>query len=117
MLDFKLPLLPLAEVNWLWAMVLFLIFGGGTMVVKMLENMNRTRVELAQLRAQQQTGEGSQREIQALRDELRIVREQLGDLKETATEYDISFDTSLQRMERRVAMLEQVNQEQQRLGG
>jgi hypothetical protein len=115
-MEIRVPALLLAEVDWVWGMVLFLIFGGGGVIVKVLENMNRTRLEMAQLRAQQQGGEGMQREIHALRDELIQVRTQLQDLKDTTTQYDLSIDTALQRIDRRVQTIESNQQEQQRIG-
>ncbi|HSV75295.1 MAG TPA: hypothetical protein VLH79_16185 [Chthonomonadales bacterium] len=39
--------------------------------------------------------------------EIRSLREQLEGLRDTTTRYDVSFDTALQRMETRMARLEQ----------
>lgn len=113
-MNFLFPPLAFSSGDLIGLVAVFLIFGGGTAMVKLFENMNRTRIDLAQLRTQQQGGEGLQREIHALRDELTMVREQLRELKDTTTQYDISFDTALQRIDRRVTNIEQENQ--QRLG-
>ncbi len=113
-MQFLVPPFAMSSGDLIGLVAVFLIFGGGSALVKLLENRNRTRIELAQLRSQQQGGEGLQREVHALRDELAMVREQLRDLKDTTTQYDISFDTALQRMDRRMGIIEQDNQ--QRLG-
>jgi len=108
-----LPFMPLANLEEIAipALAIFFIFGGGGLVRYVIENMNKTRVELAQLRSQQQTGQGSSQDIAALRAEIAALREQITDLRDTTTQYDLSFDTALQRMERRVEQMEQ----QQRL--
>lgn len=49
---------------------------------------------------------GEQTDQNVLR-ELRVVKEQLADLRDTTTRYDLSFDTALQRLEGRMASLEQ----------
>ena len=66
-----LPLPPLAmsSGDLIGLVAVFLIFGGGSAMVKLFESRNRTRIELAQLRSQQQGGEHLQREVHALRDE------------------------------------------------
>lgn len=40
-------------------------------------------------------------------DELREVKRQLSELRETTTTYDLSFDTALQRLESRIGSVEQ----------
>lgn len=102
------PLIPLAyvDMNWLVPVTMFFfIFGGGGMVRKIIESMNRTRVEMAQLRSQQQ-GSASSQELAALRDDVSALRRELQQLRDTSTQYDISFDSALQRMESRVEFLE-----------
>ena len=112
-MPFGLPFMPLADwtENVIGLVAVFLIFGGGGLVRYVIENMNRTRVELAQLRSQQTTDRGSAHDIEALRAEVAALRAQIMELRDTTTQYDLSFDTALQRMERRVEQMEQ----QQRL--
>lgn len=107
--------LPLASGDWVGAIVVFLIFGGGGMMVKIFETMSRSRVEIAQLRAGQQTSASNSQEIGALREEVRMLREELRTTRDTTSQYDLSFDTALQRMERRVEHIEQ--QQRQQIGG
>jgi signal transduction histidine kinase len=104
---------PLAEVNWVLLIMFFFIFGGGGLIIEMLKNINKTRVEMAQLRAQQQLGNTNGSEIRELREEVRHLREELKGLQDTTTQYDISFDSALQRMERRVETIEQKERQQQ----
>ena len=75
-----LPISPpyLAFSDWVGLLVVFLIFGGGGVLAKIVESINRSRAEFAALRAE------------------------LASLRDTTTQYDLSFDTSLQRLERRV---------------
>ena len=110
----QMPLTPLAEgPGWLIGLVVcFLIFGGGGMVVAMLENWNKTRVQIAQLRQQQQSGGDLKPELDAVRQELTALRKQMSELRDTTTQYDLSLDTALQRMERRVEHVEQQQQQQ-----
>ncbi len=109
-----LPLSPpyLAFSDWVGLLVVFLIFGGGGVLAKIVESINRSRVEIAQLRAQQKGSEGLGHEIASLRDEMAALRQQVTDLRDTTTQYDLSIDTNLQRLERRVDQMEQ----QQRIG-
>ncbi len=88
--------------------VLFLIFGGGTMLTKMWSDYNKTRIELARLKFDQRASApvGSSREIVSLREELEATRQELRDLRDTSTQYDISFDTALGRVESRVSHVE-----------
>jgi hypothetical protein len=108
-----LPLMPIARIEDLVVPIvaIFFVFGGGGLVRYVVENMNKTRVELAQLRSQQRTDHGSAQDIEALRAEVAALRAQIMELRDTTTQYDLSFDTALQRMERRVEQMEQ----QQRL--
>lgn len=108
-MGFGNSLQPLADIGETLPVVVmfFLIFGGGGMLTKIWANWNATRIELARLRAEQNSGAGSNsREVTALREELAALREEVHSLKDTATQYDISFDTALQNMDSRVAHLE-----------
>ncbi len=90
----------------------FLIFGGGTMVNKLWSSFNKTRIELAKIKATKQTpSAGSNYELELMRNDLAAMRQELQALRDTSTQYDISFDTALQRMESRVEHVErrQVN--------
>ncbi|MCX6380095.1 MAG: hypothetical protein NT023_11575 [Armatimonadetes bacterium] len=104
--------LPLADSEWIGALVVFLIFGGGGAVVKIFETMARSRVEIAQLRAGQQTSVQNSSELIALREEVRTLRDELSSLRDTATQYDMSFDSALQRIDRRVEQVEQTQRQQ-----
>ncbi len=108
-----MPFAPLLDtsVTGVGLIAVFLIFGGGGLVKYVVESMNRTRIELAQLRTHQKDTQGSGREVEALRAEMTALRAQMSELRDTTTQYDLSFDTALQRMERRVEHVEQ----QQRL--
>ena len=112
-MPFGLPLMPIARIEDLVVPIvaIFFVFGGGGLVRYVVESMNKTRVELAQLRSQQKTDHGSVQDIEALRAEVAALRAQIMELRDTTTQYDLSFDTALQRMERRVEQMEQ----QQRL--
>ncbi|HLK58875.1 MAG TPA: hypothetical protein VKU00_20040 [Chthonomonadaceae bacterium] len=97
----------LHEIGWGWGVLGFLtLCCGGAMVTSMVENWNKTRVELAKLRAKQKGSEGLERELAAMRSELEALRKQMTDLRDTTTQYDLSFDTALQTMEKRMAFLE-----------
>src|SRR5262249_47261873 len=108
LMDFLLPTPPLADVGWIVGLTaVFLIFGGGSVVTRIVESINETRKEMAQLRAQQQGTAGMGAELAAVRDELATLRQQVSELRDTATQYDLSFDHALQRLERRVEQVEQ----------
>jgi predicted nucleic acid-binding Zn-ribbon protein len=91
----------------------FMLFGGGGMIFKIIESAQRTRVELAKLQTQQKGTENVGHDLTLVREELAALRQQIDDLRDTSTQYDLSFDTALQRMERRVEHLEQ---QQNRIG-
>lgn len=74
--------------------------------------MARSRVEIAQLRAGQQTSVQNSSELIALREEVRTLRDDLISLRDTATQYDMSFDSALQRIDRRVEQVEQTQRQQ-----
>ncbi|HLV80185.1 MAG TPA: hypothetical protein VKT32_07870 [Chthonomonadaceae bacterium] len=100
------PLLPLAFSDWTGLLFVFLIFGGGGLISEIIKNMNRTRVEIATLRSQQQGTEGLGREMSALRETVEDLRRQVTELRDTTTQYDLSIDTNMQHMERRLETLE-----------
>lgn len=98
---------------------IFMIFGGGGLVYKIIENMNNTRLEIARLRAAQPGAQGagiSQAELNALREEVASLRQQIHELRDTTMQYDLSFDAALQRLERRVEQTEQPQRLTQGLG-
>ena len=88
-------------------LAVFMVFGGGGYLKSILDSMNKTRVELAQLRAQQQSETNIAPEMAALRQEVTTMKEELRSLRDTTTQYDMSFDTALQRVEQRMSHLEQ----------
>jgi hypothetical protein len=107
-MNFMFPLPPLAELGWLIPIIaVFLIFGGGGVILEIIKNINQTRLEMAQLRAGQQSTAGLGNELAAMRDELATLRQQVSELRDTTTQYDLSFDHALQRIERRVEQVEQ----------
>ncbi len=61
-------------------------------------------------------GVGNTQEFEALRAEVAALKQQLSSLHETTTQYDISFDAALQRMERRVERVESERKQIQRVG-
>lgn len=110
-----LPTLPLADIGWGMLTFFFLLFGGGGLVLEAIKNTNRTRLKIAELKAQQ-SDEGVRRELTAMREEMASLRTQVESLRDTTTQYDISFDAALQRMEQRVNHVEQQQHLQQRIG-
>jgi len=60
---------------------------------------HRRKMMEMQLRIKEPNEVSSKSEIEALRQEIRMVRD-------TSTQYDLSFDTALQRMEHRVEGIE-----------
>lgn len=99
------------------ALAIFMVFGGGGYLKSILDSMNKTRVELAQLKAQQNSVHAAP-EVAALRQELAALREEVSALRDTSTQYDLSFDTALQRVEQRISRVEQKPSEpqQQKVG-
>lgn len=61
-------------------------------------------------------GVGDSQEIEALRAEVAALRQQMSSLHDTTTQYDLSFDSALQRMERRVERVESEQKQVQRIG-
>jgi hypothetical protein len=76
--------------------VVCLIFG--IPIVAILTHHHRKVLEM-KLRLKQETD-------QSLRRELQSIRSQIEQLRDTTTQYDMSFDTALQRLEARVSHLE-----------
>ncbi len=70
----------------------------GTPVIAVLTNHHRKIVEM-KLKQSQQADQSVLAEIQAL-------RQQMSELRDTTTKYDMSFDAALQRLESRVGHLE-----------
>ena len=107
-MGFGTSLLPLADLGEVVPIVtVFLIFGGGGVLTNLWVSWNKTRIELARLRAEQHNSVGvNNREVAALHEELAALRAEVSSLRDTATQYDISFDTALQRMDSRMTHLE-----------
>ena len=103
--------LPLADAgdNIVALVAVVLIFGGGSLVRYVVESINRTRLEMAQLRAQQGSSAAAAGELQALRTEVAELRREVTALRDTSTQYDLSFDTALERTDQRIARLEQLS--------
>jgi hypothetical protein len=100
-------LAPFADIDWSLIVLFFLLFGGGGIVLEVIKNMNNTRLEIARLNAQKRDTEGVGQEVTAVREELAALRTQVTELRDTTMQYDLSFDTALQRLERRVEQVEQ----------
>ena len=71
---------------------------------------HRSKVAELKLQARAKVETNVQGALDALRQEMRA---EIQTLRDTATQYDLSFDTALQRMERRVEGLERRIQEAQ----
>ena len=97
--------------NLIGLLAVFLIFGGGGLAMRMFEAHNRTKLELARLRLEQSQGYQAEAPAGAIQDELRRLRVEMEQLRETSTQYDLSFDTALQRLETRVNRLEAPTQQ------
>jgi len=78
------------------------LFGGGPMV-KMFTSWNETRLEIMRLKMQATSSDGNS----SLRAEVEQLRAQVNSLRDTTTQYDLSFDTALQQMEQRMRNVEQ----------
>ncbi|HSV75297.1 MAG TPA: hypothetical protein VLH79_16195 [Chthonomonadales bacterium] len=78
------------------AFVVLMIFGIGFLAV-WTEHLQK----MAQMRAT-----GGSRESSELGRQIADLREELSRLRETATQYDLSFDQTLQRLEQRIAAIE-----------
>ena len=77
-------------------LAIFMVFG--IPLFAMWTHHRRKMMEM-QLRIKEPNEVSSKSEIEALRQEIRMVRD-------TSTQYDLSFDTALQRMEHRVEGIE-----------
>ena len=94
-------------------LVVILLLGGAGILQEILQNRNKTRIEIAKLHLKQEGSEGLRQELTTVREEETALRRQMESLRDTTTQYDISFDTALQRMESRVNHIEQQNKQQQ----
>lgn len=70
----------------------------GIPIIAIVTSHQRRMIEL-KLRLREAAGKSSTEDLAALREEVR-------QLRETATQYDLSFDAMLQRLEQRVERLE-----------
>lgn len=77
--------------------VITFLFGGP--VIAIILNHYRKLAEM-KLKAQERANED-------VLNELRALKNQMADLRDTTTKYDLSFDAALQRIESRVGSLEQ----------
>ena len=83
------------------AIIAILCIFGLPMSIPLLNLWSKHQREMLELRLQLQQGNGSSHtEIEALRQEIQALRE-------TSMQYDLSFDAALQRVEQRVARVEQ----------
>ncbi len=80
----------------IWMLIPLLAIGGG--IVKSILASQEKRLEM-RLRAQQGQNEEVQQQIAGLHAEVAALRD-------TSTEFDVSLDTSVQRLEERVGRLE-----------
>ena len=83
---------------WVFVLLIVLISSGGGII----NNMMSHRQKLAELRMK-----GLAEADAATVTELRELKKELAELRDTSTRYDMSFDTALQRMEARLGGLEQ----------
>lgn len=77
--------------------VITFIFGGP--VIAIILHHYRRMAEM-KLKAQEQANAG-------VLNELREIKDQMAEIRDTTTRYDLSFDAALQRIESRVGSLEQ----------
>lgn len=79
----------------------------GLVAVVMIFGIPITAIVTSHFRqlAQMKTNRSSEQD-QALLNELQAVKQQIEQLRDTTTQYDMSFDTALQRLEARVSHLE-----------
>ena len=83
--------------------VMFIFIFGGSYITKMFRDWNEARIQIAKLKYHDNDSSGSA----ALKAEIEAMRLQMASLRDTTTQYDLSFDTALQRMEQRMAHMEQ----------
>src|SRR5437016_826215 len=95
------------------AAILAVTFIFGWPVIKILTNHH---ARITQMKLEMRGGGGT-----AVLNEMRELKQQVNELRDTSTRYDISFDAALQRMESRIARVEQRTIEPEveslRLGG
>ena len=82
----------------------------GVVVLKLIESF--TEIQKARVGA----SGGSLREIESLRSEVANLKSQIDSLRETSTQYDLSFDSALQQAERRIEKVEREQMQIQRVG-
>jgi hypothetical protein len=78
------------------AFAIFMIFGVGGLAI-LLEHFQK----IAKIKADSNAAGNAQ-----VADALDSIRREIGELRDTTTRYDLSFDSALQRLESRVAHLE-----------
>lgn len=78
--------------------IIAIVFGCMIPISGILTTHKRKMMEM-QLRLQQQNGANAQATVVMLQQEIRALRD-------TTTQYDLSFDTALQRIEHRMDLLE-----------
>jgi hypothetical protein len=74
-----------------------------TLLALVVVTYHRRKMEVLRQHGRDKEQAGIYAEVEALRAEIR-------ELRDTTTQYDLSFDTSLQRIERRMQQLEQQHQ-------
>ena len=94
----------------MFAIVLTLSITLGVLALKTIESFTEIQ------KARAGSSSGNPKEIEALRAEVANLTKQLNSLRDTATQYDMSFDSALQNFERRVEMIERDKSQIQRLG-
>lgn len=95
---FAMPLV----LDWTAAALLFaIIVPGMVLLIPIIAIVTHHRRQMAQMRI-----ETVQRQNPELRAELAALRAEIHALRDTTTQYDLSFDTALQHMERRLSAVE-----------
>ena len=94
----------------MFAIVLTLSITLGVLALKSIESFTEIQKARASSRG------GNPKELEALRAEVSNLTKQLSSLRDTTTQYDMSFDSALQNFERRVETIERDKTQIQRLG-
>lgn len=79
--------------------IVAIVFGCGVAAIAII---SKTILQVARMR-QGNAGAASE----SIRQELEALRRQMAELRETTTNYDLSFDAALQRMESRTGAMEE----------